>query len=207
MTKFVNWWAGEIAPLYYQCALDTGEFVGAFPAEPSPREPGVWLLPRGATWERPPLGVFEEDHRVSVLRPNGKWEVWPDYRGEVYFRAGDFVVVEHLGDPAEWGLAPMTVSDAEYFLPEGNQDYDGACLRMWINGAVLEFSDDPSLMARKVLAEWEAQGGVIRPVAYDADAYEVPAAEPAPVSGTELFYAELDTRLDKLLQGSRTGAR
>lgn len=197
MTKFTNWWAGEIAPLYYQSAKGSGEYLGSAPADPSPMEPGVWLLPADALWDAPPALA---EHQAAVYR-NGGWEIVPDYRGEVRYRKGDFVEVVSLGEPAD---PPMVVHDAWWVLPEGNADLDGARLAMAINDDVIEFNDAPHLMARRVLAGWEAQGGQIRPIAFDADTYEpdVLVDDPeAAAASRAAVDAAIDERVRLMLEG------
>lgn len=197
MTKFINWWAGKTAPLYYQSAKGSGEYLGSAPADPSPMEPGVWLLPADAVWDAPPT---LEEHQAAIYR-NGGWEVVPDYRGEVRYRKGDFVEIVSLGEPED---PPMVVHDAWWVLPEGSLDRDGARLAMAINDDVIEFRDEPHLMARRVLAGWEAQGGEIKAVEYDADAYksDAPVADPeAEKASRAAVDAAIDARVRLMLEG------
>ncbi len=58
-----------------------GLFSGETRAEPSPREPGVWLLPPNATDIEPP---HTGPHECAVWK-NGHWRIRYDYRGTVYW--------------------------------------------------------------------------------------------------------------------------
>lgn len=199
MTKFVEWWTGKVAPLVYHMTVDTKEFINSSPADPSPMEPGVWLLPGHATWIKPP----DTDEHEAVVFKDDKWRKVPDYRGEVRYHNGDFVQIITLGEPLD---PPMVVKDAEFFLPDGNMDRDGAMIRMWINDDVIEFRDDPELMARRVLAGWEAQGETIRSVSYDKKAFEpvVDLSEDeiaqANLDAAAALEAMLDERVEKMLE-------
>ena len=41
---------------------ESGEYLGTVPAQESPREPGVWLIPAWATEKKPPK--LKEGHRL-----------------------------------------------------------------------------------------------------------------------------------------------
>ena len=58
-----------------------GLFSGEAQADPSPREPGVWLIPPDATDVEPP---HTGPHECAVWT-NGQWRVRYDYRGTVYW--------------------------------------------------------------------------------------------------------------------------
>lgn len=65
---------------YYQTD-DNGYLVGEFPAEGSPLEPGVFLIPRGGVEiAPPPAGPNEIAQWVT-----DRWTVVPDLRGRVYW--------------------------------------------------------------------------------------------------------------------------
>ena len=65
---------------YYQTD-DNGYLVGEFPAEESPLEPGVFLIPRGGVEiAPPPAGPNEIAQWVT-----DRWAVVPDLRGRVYW--------------------------------------------------------------------------------------------------------------------------
>lgn len=184
--KFENWWADTIPPHVYHLTVDTGELVSVSAADPSPREPGVWLLPGHATFEAPP--TVQEPY-TAVFR-DGAWSAELDYRGEVWLLEGAFVVVKALGDPASWGCQRTTVHDAQYVTPDGSAE-DRARIHVWINDIEIEIDDNPALVERQVLAAWESMGEAIRPVSYDESAYE-PVLDP---SEDELLQANADAAL------------
>lgn len=159
------WWLNETPPTYYQTNLD-GEYVGEGLADPSPLEPGEWLLPGGATWKKPPRLKANQ----AAVFDGSKWKAVPDHRGEVRWYKGEFMVVSSLGKPP---VPAPVVHDAQYILPD-NDDPGGARIRMWIDEDVIEFEDNPDLLPRQVLAAWEAHGETIRPV-------DEPDLEPEPV--------------------------
>lgn len=65
-------WANP--PLAYSYNPENGFYVGSEIADPSPMEPGVFLLPANATFEVPP--ETSDANRIPVFR-NGAWEVIP----------------------------------------------------------------------------------------------------------------------------------
>jgi hypothetical protein len=207
MTKFENWWASRIAPNVYHYAVDTRELLTVTAADPSPREPDVWLLPAHATFTTP----NEERDGYARVFDGTAWGYAKDHRGEVWWRNGEFVNVLTLGEPRDWGCEALTVHDAEYVLPDGAVE---ARIRMWINSDVIEFDDNPEIMARKVLAAWEAEGETIRPVSYDENDYSAPAEnarapiqlkpedmEAAMRAAQEAFDAKIDERVRIMVEG------
>lgn len=79
----------------------TGAFTGASVADASPLEPGKFLVPAYAVTVPPP-----QFPSGSVAAWNdASWVVLMDRRGQVWFnRAGQQVLVDFLGDPAQRGL-------------------------------------------------------------------------------------------------------
>ncbi len=85
------------APVIYQASPVTGEYVGRSTADPSPLEPGVWLIPSMATMQEPPQ---TEEGFVAVLSTGAgdDWAVIEDDRGLVYDTGtGRESLWEHLG--------------------------------------------------------------------------------------------------------------
>lgn len=87
-------------PVYYPTkpaySIDqyTREYIGETVADPSPLEPGVWLLPAHAYYEKPPeAGVNEK----AVMTESG-WSLSPDFRGDWYSKVdGSVVTLRELG--------------------------------------------------------------------------------------------------------------
>lgn len=63
------------APAIYHYDPMTGLFLGAAKADPSPLEPGVWLVPAHATLTPPPDGVASSDLRWDGAAWQGDGEV------------------------------------------------------------------------------------------------------------------------------------
>lgn len=160
--KETNWWEGETPPRYYTFSPATGEYLESGNCDPSPLEPGVWLWPGSSTSasipDRCPAG-YDLVLRHDSSTGNDFWAVVRDRRGEVVYVDGEFRVITTHGDHPE---LKIEVHDAQYVVPL-NDDPLGK-IRMWVNDDVIEFYDDPSLVARRVLAAWEAKGETIRPV-------------------------------------------
>lgn len=82
----------------YHYHPNSGEYLGSEPADPSPREKGVYLLPAHATFERPnpPNG------KAPVFNTGkGKWEYKEDHRGVYYVLHGnrvERVTITKLGE-------------------------------------------------------------------------------------------------------------
>lgn len=74
----------------------TGEYLGKGVADPSPLEPGVFLVPANATITPPPTpGPLQ----VAVCRGNA-WYLLSDHRGQTYYRPdGTAVKITDIGDP------------------------------------------------------------------------------------------------------------
>lgn len=54
----------------------TGEYQGPTAADPSPLQPGVWLLPAYSTELQPPVTA----ERQAAVFSNGSWSIMPDWR-------------------------------------------------------------------------------------------------------------------------------
>jgi hypothetical protein len=66
------WWEQsqylQARPFVHHYHHETGELLGRSPANPSPREPGVWLTPAHATQKIPP---YAHPAHVLVFRDGG----------------------------------------------------------------------------------------------------------------------------------------
>lgn len=72
----------------------TKEYLGAGVADPSPLEPGVWLIPAQAVTIAPPAAT--PGH--AVVFENGAWASVEDHRGTVMWKPdGAEVTIENLG--------------------------------------------------------------------------------------------------------------
>lgn len=149
------WWAGASPPSYYSYSPATGEFLEQGLCDPSPLEPGVWLWPGHSVAAAPPA---VGEGRINVW-DGSVWLDCHDRRGEIVYTLGEFRAISTIGQHEDLELV---VHDAQYVVPDN--DEDAARIRMWVNDDIIEFEDDPNLVARQVLAQWEARGETIRPV-------------------------------------------
>lgn len=170
LTNPKGWWTGQRPPRFYSYHPETFEYLGAGDCDPSPLEEGVWLQPGHSTHLSPPAAntsgltlVFDPEHR--------SWHTETDRRGEVVYDGGEFRAIATLGEHASLKLE---VHDAQYLLDEGDAG-QLTRIRMWVNDDIIEFFDDPSTIQRRVLAEWEKLGEVIRPVDFDESQLETEA--------------------------------
>lgn len=83
----------------YQTDED-GLFLSVTEARESPLEPGVFLIPARCVEEAPP----EIATRQVAKWQDGEWIVLADHRGETWYRDGDPVVIDFVGDPAGSGF-------------------------------------------------------------------------------------------------------
>jgi len=189
------WWTDRPAPPYYSYDPVTFEHVGGGLCDPSPLEPDVWLVPGHATRTTAPS---TGDKTVALFDiTDGRWRIEADHRGEVRWLNGGFVTIKVIGDPLKWGLPEMQVHDAQYLMPDNDEDQ--ARIRMWINDDIHEFDDDPSYIGRQVLAAWEAKGETIRPVEQpETEPFE---ADPPPSEQTARIFGRLD-ELEALLDNA-----
>jgi len=70
----------------YNYHPETLEFTGESVADPSPLEPGVWLIPAHSTEIAPPDTTANE---VAVFS-GGEWSLEPDYRGHRAWLPADY---------------------------------------------------------------------------------------------------------------------
>jgi|GEM_PF-1511320 len=89
----------------YKYSAKTGEFLGATMADPSPLEPGKFLVPANATEQEPPKAGVQE---VAVFEA-GIWALKPDFRGQEFYHKtnGSLVVLTAIGPiPDELAALP-----------------------------------------------------------------------------------------------------
>ncbi|BCL91380.1 hypothetical protein MAFF211479_10810 [Ralstonia solanacearum] len=115
----------------------TGEYAGSSPADHSPLEPGVVLIPAHATDQAPPEAG---PHEVAVFR-DGSWSVAADWRGVALFSKADGSAVTI----AEIGTTPADVSATETARPSAAHVWNEG---RWIEDAQLKASQLVALRQR-----------------------------------------------------------
>lgn len=86
----------------YSYHPQTGEFVGVSPADESPLEPGVFLVPSFSTTLVPKLPA----EGYALVFQNSVWTEVRDRRGEVWWSPnGEVKEIDFLGDPVERGYS------------------------------------------------------------------------------------------------------
>lgn len=131
----------------YSYAADTGEWIGEADADPSPLEPGQWLIPAYATDLAPPAPA----EGLARVFADGAWSLVTDHRGETWYTAaGETVRIAALGDlPA--GLVPER--------PEVPEPVPAAVTRTQALLALLEH--DPPILETEILAAIGAMEDVL----------------------------------------------
>ena len=101
----------------YNYSLLTGEYIGPSQADESPLEPGVFLIPAGATTTVPPQ---VESQQIAVFI-NGSWSVEPDFRGTIVYSLADLspVIISQIGSLPEGVITEKPVK------PVGNYTWNG----------------------------------------------------------------------------------
>lgn len=137
---------------------ETGEFLGQGLADPSPREPGKWLIPANATTVAPPSA---QSGFARVLVEN-LWTNVPDHRGETWWDAnGEPVEIKDFGDPVDQGL-----TNVEPPAPPAYPTLQAALLAMvsWIEALHASITGP---VPQDVKHGWKAKADWAR--AWDAD--------------------------------------
>jgi len=96
----------------------TGEFISEVPADESPLEPGVVLLPAFATALKPPKTAVRE---VAVFA-NGQWQVKANWRGVTLFvtATGAKTAINEIGKtPTDIGATDIPPPAPEYSWANG----------------------------------------------------------------------------------------
>ncbi|WP_460117504.1 tail fiber assembly protein [Pseudomonas sp. S2_C03] len=110
----VSWWLAEQVTPPTICNVHpvTAEFLGTAPADPSPLEPHVWLIPAHAYRCDPPA---PELGHVAVKVAGDGWKQVADHRGQTVYNTAtaEAFTWEQLGDlPDDFTLeAPVTRFD------------------------------------------------------------------------------------------------
>lgn len=127
------WWISQIAPQAFNIDPATGEYLGTCQADPSPLEPGVWLLPAHSVTDAPPIAGQGQ----AVVREDGAWTVVADHRGSTVYHTA-------TGEPRTWLL--LGALPAEYTLTAPESAYD-----KWADGQ-WQLDEAAKLAAAKDLA-------------------------------------------------------
>jgi hypothetical protein len=109
----------------YNYDPQTGELIDESPADESPLEPGVILIPSFATTIKPPKTASRE---IAVFA-EGKWHVKADWRGVPVFSTADgsAVSVSHIGKtPADVGATDKPIPGQFYAWDAGEWRLDPA---------------------------------------------------------------------------------
>ena len=88
----------------YNYDFKTGEFLSEGEADPSPLEPGVFLIPAYATDIAPPI---IQQNEVAIFN-GSSWSVLQDNRGKTYYnvQTGDPFVIATIGQESSKELTP-----------------------------------------------------------------------------------------------------
>lgn len=191
----IEWWKGLTPPTYYTFSPQTGELLERGVCDPSQLEPGVWLWPAHSVADAPSPTM-----PGSVCVWNGDtWRNQRDRRGEIVYAEGEFREIRAIG--AHKALT-LVIHDAQYVMAPNNDD--AARIRMWVNDDIIEFEDDPALVARRALAEWEKLGEVIRPVEADIETIAERDAREAAAREAAIAEAEaIDAAAALVVEGPR----
>lgn len=105
------WWTHQAAPRSFNIDPATGEYLGASQADPSPLEPGVWLLPAHCVTDAPPVAGQDQ----AVIREDGAWSIVADHRGATVYHTA-------TGEPRTWLLLGALPADYTLTAPESVYD-------------------------------------------------------------------------------------
>ncbi len=154
-----------------------GVYVGSSEADPSPLEPGVFLIPARATALAPP---HTGENEAAVFDGAG-WTVKPDFRGAVYWLAdgekrdivdvGEAIPADALSEPP-----PVPPSRADVFAERDRRLARGVTLSVTGYGDVPvqgRVADMIAYLSVKDMAQARAHQGVTDPVVTLRDAANV----------------------------------
>lgn len=109
----------------YNFHHQTGEFINAVPADESPLEPGVILLPAFATTTKPPKAAARE---VAVFAAD-KWQIKADWRGATLYSTKDgsnISISEIDKTPADVGATDQAMPSPAHTWNKGSWLLDPA---------------------------------------------------------------------------------
>ena len=117
------WWqqAGVVAPLVCNVDPGNGEFLGACAADPSPLEPGVWLIPAHSYRIQPPE---PKAGFAAIATQDGKhWDQVVDHRGATVYRTAD-------GEAQTW--TTLGELSGDFTLQAPTSDFDTWSGSAWV---------------------------------------------------------------------------
>lgn len=165
----------------YHYHPETGELLGESPADPSPLEPEVWLIPAHATDLPPPK---PKARQVAVFR-DVRWQLAPDWRSAALWSTEDGTAVSI----ADIGVTPADVHATETPRPsaahrwQNGQWQEDADLRLALLDALkIELCQQIDSLADQVRRE--LAGDPLRVAEYDRAAQEASTYQTAGYTGT-----------------------
>lgn len=109
---FTDWWKkpGVTPPAICHLNSKTREFWGLGVADPSPLEPGIWLIPAHSTLIPPPEN---QEGKVAICTPdNLSWVYEWDFRGKTLYH-------KVTGESIVWGVLGEIPEDYTTVAPAG----------------------------------------------------------------------------------------
>lgn len=158
--ELTPWWlaVGVTPPTFCNVSPITGEFLGVGVADPSPLEPGVWLMP-AHTYEGDAPIVFPGCAAIRDAT-DGMWRQVPDYRGQTVYDKNTRAASEHqeLGELPE----PLTLSapSSDFDIWQGGQ---------WVFDVKAKDATLTSHAALKKSLLAQCAGGMISTLQYAVD--------------------------------------
>jgi hypothetical protein len=125
----------------------TGEFLNEAPADESPLEPGVALIPAYATIIKPPKTASRE---VAVFA-DGQWKVKADWRGAALFSTtdGSAVSISEIGkSPTDVGATDKAIPSASHSWKDGAWVLDPAKVAGLLDAAKANANDRINAFAK-----------------------------------------------------------
>lgn len=165
----------------YHYHPETSELLGESPADPSPLEPEVWLIPAHATDQPPPK---PKARQVAVFRDN-RWQLAPDWRSAALWSTedGTAVSITDLGvTPADAHATETPRPSAAHRWQNGQWQEDADLRLALLDALKIELCQQVDGLADQVRRE--LAGDPLRVAEYDRAAQEASAYQTAGYAGT-----------------------
>lgn len=165
----------------YHYHPETGELLGESPADLSPLEPEVWLIPAQAT-DLPPLKP--KARQVAVFRDN-RWQLAPDWRSAALWSTedGTAVSIADIGvTPADAHATETPRPSAAHRWQNGQWQEDENLRSALLDALKIELCQQIDSLADQVRRE--LAGDPLRVAEYDRAAQEASAYQTAGYAGT-----------------------